>query len=202
MNSSGPRNPSSHICIGELKYTVVRSICITSSGTLGFRGPPVEKHCFRALSLVTFVKLQYLVEYFIPKYKAKNFNITERSKVLGAQCKTLLLYHSANSVTGSQTLISKFDTKENNTDIKENNTDIIFTNFYSIRNAAFHKHYSQHPTIQLTYHIFQKCLYTHKMVLYYSLLPYLTNYFRISYHATKKCMRLHGQCMTQVRDGT
>ena len=30
MHSSCLRNPCSHICTGELKYTVVRSICTTS----------------------------------------------------------------------------------------------------------------------------------------------------------------------------
>ena len=35
MHPSGSRNPCSHVCIGELKYTVVRSICITSGGTPG-----------------------------------------------------------------------------------------------------------------------------------------------------------------------
>ena len=60
-------------------------------------------------------------------------------------------------MAGSQILISKFHTRENN-------TDVIFTNLYPIRNIAFHKHYSQHPTIQLTSPIFHTYLYNHKMV--------------------------------------
>ena len=46
MHSGGLRNPCSHICTGELKYLAVRSVCITSGGTLGFRATPVEKHYF------------------------------------------------------------------------------------------------------------------------------------------------------------
>ena len=35
LYSSGMKNPFSHICTGELKYTVDPSICITSGGTPG-----------------------------------------------------------------------------------------------------------------------------------------------------------------------
>ena len=33
MYPRGSRNPCSHICTGELKFTVDRSICVTSGGT-------------------------------------------------------------------------------------------------------------------------------------------------------------------------
>ena len=35
MHSSDSRNPCSHICTGELKYTVVRIMCTTSGGAPG-----------------------------------------------------------------------------------------------------------------------------------------------------------------------
>ena len=47
MHSSSSRNTCSHIHTGDIKYTVDRTICITSGGTLGFRGTTVENHCSR-----------------------------------------------------------------------------------------------------------------------------------------------------------